>query len=86
MKRLLPLLALAVLMSACVKPNDPDQPTEKKFSILGDSYSTFEGYVDPETNDSWPHYADIGVTSIEQMWWYKVANEMEWSVEMNNSF
>lgn len=86
MKRLLPLLALAVLMSACVKPNDPDQPTKKKFSILGDSYSTFEGYVDPETNDSWPHYADIGVASVEQMWWYKVANEMEWSVEMNNSF
>lgn len=86
MKRLLPLLALAVLMSACVKSEDPGQPTEIKFSVLGDSYSSYEGYVDPETNDPWSHYADIGVTSVEQMWWYKVANEMEWSVEMNNSF
>ena len=86
MKKLFPLLALAVMMSACVKPNDPGQPTETKFSILGDSYSSFEGYVDPETNDPWPHYADIGVTSVEQMWWYQVANAMEWSVEKNNSF
>ena len=73
------------MMSACVKPNDPGQPTETKFSILGDSYSSFEGYVDPETNDVW-HYENIGVTSVEQMWWYKVANAMEWSVEKNNSF
>ena len=86
MKRLLPLLALAVLMSACVKPDDPVQPTEIKFSILGDSYSSYEGYVDPDTNDPWPHYSEIGVASVEQMWWYKVANKMEWSVELNNSF
>ena len=85
MKKLFPLLALAVMMSACVKPNDPGQPTETKFSILGDSYSSFEGYVDPETNDVW-HYENIGVSSVEQMWWYKVANAMEWSVEKNNSF
>ena len=78
-------MALAVMMSACVKPNDPGQPTETKFSILGDSYSSFEGYVDPETNDVW-HYENIGVSSVEQMWWYKVANAMEWSVEKNNSF
>jgi len=86
MKRLLPFLALAILMSACVKPDDPGQPAEIKFSVLGDSYSSFEGYVDPETNDPWIHYSEIGVTSVEQMWWYKVANEMEWSVEKNNSF
>lgn len=86
MKRLLPLLALAVIMSACVKPDEPDQPAEIKFSVLGDSYSSYEGYVDPETNDPWPHYAEIGVTSVEQMWWYKVANKMGWPVEMNNSF
>ena len=85
MKRLLLFLALAVLMSACVKPNGPDEPTEIKFSILGDSYSSYQGYVDPETNDVW-HYENIGVTSVEQMWWYKVATKMEWTVEKNNSF
>ena len=82
MKRLLPILAIAVMMSACVKPSD----TQIKFSVLGDSYSSFEGYVDPETNDPWPHYADIGVTSVEQMWWYKVADSMKWLLEKNNSF
>jgi hypothetical protein len=25
--------------------------TPLRFSILGDSFSAFEGYVDPETND-----------------------------------
>lgn len=77
---------LTIMMSSCVKPEDPtDVPTEIHFSILGDSYSSFEGYVDPETNDCW-HYEDIGVTDVSQMWWHKVATTMEWSMEQNNSF
>ena len=86
MKRLLPILALAVMMSACADPDDPTEPTVSKFSILGDSYSAYDGYVDPETNDPWPCYAEIGVVSVEQMWWYQVATEMGWTVEKNNSF
>lgn len=83
MKRLIPVFAMAVLMSSCVKP---DEPTTTKFSILGDSYSTFEGYVDPETNDVWEHYESIGVTQMEQMWWYQVADSLDWVLEKNNSF
>ena len=89
MKRILLILAMAmtVIMSSCVKPEDPtDEPTEIHFSILGDSYSTFEGYVDPETNDVWEWFENIGVTNVEQMWWYKVATEMDWVLEKNNSF
>ncbi len=82
MKRLLPLLALAIIMSACVKP---EKPTEIKFSVLGDSFSSLVGTVDPETNDVWP-YENIGVTTAEQMWWHQVANEMEWVLDKNNSF
>ncbi len=77
-------LTLIVLMSSCVKP--PQEPDTILFSVLGDSYSAFEGYVDPETNDAWSCYGDIGVTSVEQMWWHKVATEMEWVMEQNNSF
>ena len=78
---------LTIVMSSCVKTVDPtDEPAEIHFSILGDSYSTFEGYVDPETNDVWPNYADIGVTNVEQMWWHKVATKMGWTMEQNNSF
>ena len=87
MKRLIPILAIALIVSAC-NPNDPTDPTEVTdvhFSILGDSYSTFEGYVDPETNDVW-EYENIGVTSAEQMWWHKVATTMGWVMDKNNSF
>jgi len=85
MKRLLPLLAMAILMSACVKPDEPNESTVTKFSVLGDSFSSLEGTVDPETNDVW-HYENVGVTDPEQMWWYKVAAEMEWTLDKNNSF
>ena len=81
MRKLTLLLAVAVLMSACVKTVEPTQ-----FSILGDSYSAIEGYVDPETNAPWPHYAEIGVTGVEQMWWKQVADSTGWLLERNNSY
>lgn len=83
MKRLLPILALVVLMTACVKP---DEPTKTRFSVLGDSFFSLVGTVDPETNNVYSHYEDIGVTEPEQMWWHKVATEMEWTLDKNNSF
>ena len=83
MKKLLLLFAMAALMSACVK--QPEPPKQIRFSILGDSYSTFEGYVHPETNDVYP-FDSIGVTNVEQMWWHQVATQMGWTVEKNNSF
>ena len=83
MKKISLLIIVAVLMSACAKT--PEEPEITRFSILGDSYSTFEGYVDPETNDVW-HYDQIGLTSVEQMWWWKVATETGWVLEQNNSF
>lgn len=82
MKRLLPLIALAVVMSACVKP---EEQKDIKFSVLGDSFSAFEGTVDPDSNDVY-NYERIGVTSAEQMWWHKVATAKEWTLEKNNSF
>jgi lysophospholipase L1-like esterase len=81
MKKLTLLLATAILMSACVKTTEPT-----RFSILGDSYSTFEGYVDPETYNVWEHYAEIGVTGVEQMWWKQVADSTGWLLDRNNSF
>ena len=81
MKRLLPLLVLAVLMSACVK-----KPEIPRFSVLGDSFSAFEGYVEPDSNDVYSHYSDIGVTGPEQMWWSKVIDSTGWEMEKNNSF
>ena len=82
MKKLLMIIGTAVLMSACVKPVEPK---EIRFSVLGDSYSTYVGYVDPETNDVFP-YDTLGFLGGEQMWWHILATEMGWSMEKNNSF
>ena len=79
MKRIVFLLLalLTLLSSSCKKTN---------FSVLGDSYSTFKGYVYPEDNDVWPHYETNGVEEVEQMWWYQVAEKTGWVLEKNNSF
>ena len=62
------IIALTVVMSACVKTKEPI-----RFSILGDSYSTYKGYVHPDSNDVFP-YDEIGVTGVEQRWWQQVAD------------
>ena len=78
------LVSLVILLSSCGK--DPQPDPIKSFSVLGDSYSAYEGYVDPETNDAWTYYENIGVTEVEQMWWHQVMVEMGWTLERNNSF
>lgn len=77
------MILMAMMLSACVEQEDP---TEKRFSVLGDSFSSLEGTVDPETNAIWSSYPDIGITNPEQMWWHKVATETGWTLEKNNSF
>ena len=79
-KIVLPLFALVIIMSACVKTPEPI-----RFSILGDSYSSYEGYVHPDSNDVYP-YENIGLTGVEQMWWAQVADSTGWILERNNSF
>ena len=56
--------------------------------IIGDSYSTFEGFV-PEgyavyysPNDE----IDIGVTNVSETWWHKLAQEANLNLIMNNSW
>lgn len=77
---------VAVVMTSC---NKTPIETVSRFSILGDSYSTFEGYVTPDDNDVWyalPPNNHIDVTSVEQMWWYKVMQTKGLTLERNNSF
>ena len=89
MKKLLLFLVSAVLLTACVDPVDPVEPDATRFSVLGDSYSAFEGYVTPDSNDVWyclPPDNYIDVTCVEEMWWHQVAVEKGWLLEQNNSF
>ena len=58
-------------------------------SILGDSYSTFSGYMQPDTNFVWYHTRAIqntDVTSVKQTWWYQFIKENNYKLEVNNSF
>jgi len=61
----------------------------KSVSILGDSYSTFDGYMHPDTNAVWfsnslKHKTDVN--SVKQTWWYKFIKENNYKLEVNNSF
>lgn len=64
--------------------------SSKSVSVLGDSYSTFEGFLTPVTNEVW-YYAkakpkNTDVTSVTQTWWHEVISEMGWRLCVNNSY
>ncbi len=86
MKKITFPLLLMLFLAACGKDPMPEPTkTRTRFSVLGDSYSAFEGCVDPESNDVFP-YSLIGITDYKQMWWYEVADANGWKLEKNNSF
>ena len=58
-------------------------------SILGDSYSTFEGYVQPDTNALWYFNTarnNTDVTSVQQTWWHLFVKNNGYRLSVNNSF
>ncbi len=64
--------------------------SKKSVSILGDSYSTYEGYVQPDTNLVW-YKKDYdkkatNVTSVDQCWWHIFLNKMDMRLCVNNSY
>lgn len=70
LRLLLSLIVLVVLPSvAQVKPT---------LAVLGDSYSTFAGFI-PKGNACWYNspadHKRTDVTNVEQTWWWQVANE-----------
>lgn len=97
MKRIflfLVLFSAAFIQTSCtstVHMSHPKRSIWRKtsFSILGDSYSTFEGFVTPQLNDVWYHLPPdnyIDVTQVSQMWWHQVQDTMNWKLKRNNSF
>lgn len=62
----------------------------KAVSILGDSYSTYEDFVTPATNELW-YYAKnseqkTDVKNVRQTWWHQVIKENGWRLAVNNSY
>lgn len=64
--------------------------SRKGISILGDSYSTFEGYVVPDTNYLWyftvPNPDLTDVKDVTQTWWHQLITDENWRLCLNNSF
>ena len=77
------LVVLSSLMCRAVKPGT--------VSILGDSYSTFENYVEPDTNYLWYFSSQIDTTrtdvhDVELTWWKQFLADNGLVLEKNNSF
>lgn len=93
-------LLMAVALWSCDAgipelPYDPTDSTfvKKKVSIIGDSYSTFEGWSnrDIEGNPNnyfvyYPHEGNTDVTSVEKTWWYMLCQKPEFELEVSNSY
>lgn len=55
----------------------------KRLSILGDSISTFDGYI-PQENETW--YPNQSVTAVDETWWNRTLNELGMTLDTNNSW
>lgn len=69
------LLGAAISLSAQVR-----------VSVLGDSYSTYQGWI-PEGNEPWygPGYGN-DVNDVSQTWWYQLIEDNGLQLELNNSW
>jgi len=82
MKKIL-IIQLLILVSIVVGAQT------KRVSVLGDSYSTFEGVI-PEGNAIWyfknnnPKQTDVN--RKEQTWWSLLIERKGWTLEKNNSY
>ena len=60
-----------------------------RVSVLGDSYSTFQGYI-PEGNETWYYTpADTSLTDVDnvtQTWWWQVINQAGYLIEKIDSY
>ena len=63
--------------------------SKRGISILGDSYSTFKGFVVPDTNYVWypqEKAENNDVQDVRQLWWHQMIREHGYRLCQNNSF
>ncbi|MBR4881618.1 MAG: SGNH/GDSL hydrolase family protein, partial [Clostridia bacterium] len=62
--------------------------SSKNIFILGDSYSTFEGYNPEGYSIFYPPKlpGGIDVMTVEQTWWRILADRFGWNIVRNSSF
>ena len=93
-------LLISMILYSCENeiPGEPEVPVwpeglVMKVSIIGDSYSTYEGWSnrDMEGNPNnyfvyYPHMGNTDVTSVEKTWWYMLCQKPEFELEISNSY
>lgn len=57
----------------------------KTLSILGDSISTYAGYI-PSGNANYYTGSNCGVSSVNDTWWMKLMNALGMTLKLNNSW
>ncbi len=93
MKKFIPSLYLAclsTLLFACLSTPIATAQVRQSVTIFGDSYSTFEGYVTPDTMELWYFEGDTknrtDVCKVRQTWWWQVLNRGGYKLARNNSY
>ena len=83
------LFVLSFLIACAVNGAMAQKPS---VSILGDSYSTFEGYLTPDTMEIW-YFAGskrdarrTDVSKVSETWWMQLIKKKNWKLEVNNSW
>lgn len=86
MKKLFTLTLFAVFAAAFLSANTQSR---KGVSILGDSYSTFENCVRPDSNHVWyweKSQRQNDVRKASDTWWHKLITQQGYRLCKNNSF
>lgn len=78
--------ASAIILFSCISVNAKETENNTSFSILGDSYSTFEGFTDPVNNAQWYPHDGCNVTDVNQCWWKLFEAATGIKLVQNNSF
>lgn len=85
MKNLILLMVVGMLGCFTAKAQ-----SSKSISILGDSYSTFQGYLQPDTNAVWywdnVEAMNTDVHHVRETWWHQFIKKNGYRLCVNNSF
>lgn len=96
MKKFIKRFFLFIVTVACLSCNKEELKSTNcsclnlnkgmKVSILGDSYSTFQNFLYPESNPSYYPNKSTGVTDVAQTWWHLFITLNQLKLEYNNSY
>lgn len=79
-------LFICVLITVCTAGN---AKSKKSVSILGDSYSTFQNFLQPASNFVWYNagkHDNTDVTKVQETWWHQLICNKGMQLCTNNSF